>query len=141
MRAILIGLMLSLGGAGCGDGGDSHACTLIGCAFDGLRIELAGASGGAPPPGTYAVTATAVTGGTRQCDFSLPGSGGQPACRFFDAGIIWSGFAPTTVTIVIAKDGLPVHDDEYTVTYSTSRPNGEGCDPVCRQGVVTIAIP
>lgn len=133
----LAAMALVVGACDGGDGG--RACTLIGCAADGVRIELEDASGGIPA-GVYRVTATSVEG-TQQCDFTLPASGIQPTCRVGDAGVTWFGFAPTTVTIVVTRNQQPAHSDAHAVTYSETRPNGPGCDPVCHDGVLTITLP
>ncbi len=118
------------------------SCTLIGCAEDGLVIELTSGSG--IPAGSYRITAGATAGsvGMKQCDFVLPSTGADPDpdCRVGESGVMWPGFAPTELTVIVARDGNPAHSDEHVVTYQESRPNGPDCGPVCRSGRLVITL-
>lgn len=119
---------------------ETESCTLIGCAADGLVIELTSASG--TPAGSYRVTAAGTVGsmGLKQCDFVLPSTGSDPDCRVGESGVSWPGFAPTELTVIVARDQAPAHSGEHTVTYEESRPNGPSCDPVCRVGRLVISL-
>jgi len=119
------------------DSGDGGACTLIGCGTDGLRIELVGEDGAAAPAGRYRVSAASAFA-AKQCDFVLPSAGDDPECRTGASTVSWPGHAPETVTLFVTRDGSPAYTGEHTPTYSQTRPNGPGCDPVCRDGLITI---
>jgi hypothetical protein len=55
-------------------------------------------------------------------------------------GDIFMSFAPKDVTVAIARDGKEMLSQHLTPTYITSQPNGEGCDPVCTQAHVPLAL-
>lgn len=119
---------------------DTQSCTLIACAEEGLVIELTSASG--TPAGKYRITAAGTVGsmGLKQCDFVLPSTGNDPECRVGERGVSWPGFAPTVLTVIVARDQAPAHSGEHTVTYSETRPNGPSCGPVCRAGRLVISL-
>lgn len=113
-------------------------CTLIGCA-SALRVNF-GAATIAPP---YSVTILADTEPLMfECaagGLLSPDPGGAAAC---DA----TGFSfprdPRSVTVTVRpfRDGGFGASRTVTATpaYTTSRPNGPSCDPVCRSGAVTL---
>ena len=138
---LIISTLLALGLAAC-DSSDESSCTLIGCASNGLVITLTDTSGGPAPSGHYRVTAVSTEVVTpQQCDFDLPRTSAAPACLVGDASVSFDGYAPNTLTVLIAHDGAPAYSGEEHVTYTTSRPNGEGCDPVCKVGTLSLPIP
>lgn len=124
------------------------ACTLIGCAIDGLTATLVGSDGGAAPAGLYTVTAVAGQD-TRSCVVAVPDDGAASACRLFvvpgsdgPLGAHWFGFAPATVTVTVTRDGTTVGElVDFAPQYATNRPNGADCGPVCRVGPAIVTIP
>ena len=130
--------------ASCGDAGQT--CTLMGCAYDGLRIDLVPAGGGDLAEASYVVT---VRQGVIEstCTFSVPEGEMPPGCRslatILDSDVIVDdAFVTGDATFHVTVDGVVVVDDvTQAITIESSRPNGEGCEPVCRQGSATVAIP
>ena len=110
-------------GSGCGVLGPS-ACTLIGCT--GLVVEVTGAPGQTPV--TVVVTApdgstrnTTCTSATGACPVSFP------------------DFTPASVTIRVSA-GTQTTEETRQPAYDVTRPNGEGCPPVCRNARVIVAL-
>jgi hypothetical protein len=100
-----------------------RACTEIGC-NDGLSVEITGTIAGRT---TIEVAAAGQTTRTFECN---PGQ----ACRGF-----LDNYMPAQATITVR---MPDRTVERSVSpqYVESRPNGEGCPPVCRQATVQVAI-
>jgi hypothetical protein len=48
---------------------------------------------------------------------------------------------PDSVEIQLKRDGATLIDDTQVLTYKETRPNGPGCDPLCRQVSVVVAVP
>jgi hypothetical protein len=44
--------------------------------------------------------------------------------------------SPTTLHVVQTANGVTTLDETTTPTYTTSRPNGPSCEPVCSQGAM-----
>lgn len=135
---LVLPILPTLSTLGCDS--DTSNCTLLGCAEDGLVIELTSPSG--IPAGSYRITAASTDGtiGLKQCDFVLPSNGTDPDCRVGESGVSWPDFEPTALTVILARNGEPAHSGEHTVTYTESRPNGPECGPVCRVGRLTISL-
>lgn len=163
LRALLASSLLlcacskDQGGPGSPDGG-GKMCTEIGC-VSGLRIDLQKA--GAWQPGAYVFTFE-LDGSPVRCSGALPlkacdagpsltcdGEGrvqiGESGCAlppdqhgFSDIQLLGS---PAKVRVAIARDGQELHSAELAPTYTESRPNGPGCEPVCRGASAQVAVP
>lgn len=124
------------------------ACTEIGC-LDGARITLEKATPWAAGEYTFVfdLDGAAVTckgslplkqcdaGPTLSCDVADKVQVGESGCAlppeshgFSDVQI--KG-APKSVAVKISNGGQTVHEVELAPKYTTSRPNGEGCEPEC----------
>jgi hypothetical protein len=40
---------------------------------------------------------------------------------------------PSTLIVVLERDGTPILDESSTLRYQSERPNGPGCEPLCQQ--------
>ena len=141
LSALLFSSLLS----GCG----GHPCTLVGCG-PSVWIEFPPVSG----DGSY-VFRLSEGDRTWSCEGPIPppASGSLPPC---EAGMAVSGpavvppqpFAYTTLwletarprrpRLVIERDGEPVFDRTFELTYAVSTPNGPDCAPVCSTASVTL---
>jgi hypothetical protein len=126
-RALLSAAAALLSGAGCSvfDPGDD-VCTLAGC-FSGLRVELA-----ARPTGPFRVevTSAAAPGGATYV-FDCP-----DAARC-GPGAFFPDFTPERVTVRVVTSGGAVTRD-FAPAYRTFRPNGDDCEPTCREATVRV---
>jgi hypothetical protein len=104
----------------------STDCTLIGC-DSGLVLRFA-----TPLAGSFHVEATSPDAGSRSYDCAT-----SPGC--LDGAFI-VGYFPKTVTLTVTYQGRTA-TTTVSPTYQESRPNGSGCDPLCRQGIVTLPLP
>jgi len=157
--------LLAIALLGCGSngapGGGGSICTTIGCT-DELTATLHDATGGLPA-GKQVLTVTA-NGTTLTCSFTLPRAGGAGAetcpkgltvtivqaqsCETTGAGATCTPIAdqfqekvtlvgsPTTVMVSQTVDGKSYLAETATPTYTTTRPNGPNCAPVCSQAMV-----
>lgn len=133
-------------------------CTQIGC-IDGLRLEIEKA--GAWQPGAY-VFAFTVDGAAVRCSGSLPlkpcDAGPSLVCdvegrvQIGESGCALAadaqGFSdvqihgsPAQVEVSLTRDGQELSRAALTPTYAESRPNGPGCEPVCRGASAKLAVP
>ncbi|XXX74016.1 hypothetical protein WMF30_40855 [Sorangium sp. So ce134] len=48
--------------------------------------------------------------------------------------------APRQVAVEISRDGATVAKADFTPAYVESRPNGPGCEPVCRSASATLSV-
>ncbi len=125
----LAGLAL-LTATGCGVIGPGDSCTLIGC-NSGLTVHLS-----AKPTGAYKVEVFAVSPNQQPAYVYECSTASNCQQDIFFAGLIVSHpfvritTSTGTKTVEIA-----------TMNYVTSRPNGPGCDPECRQATVNVDIP
>ena len=131
LSAILAGLGLFTATA-CGVNGprDGKECTLIGC-NSGLTVHL-----NAKPTGTYKVEVFALSPNQQPVyvyECSVASSCQQDI--FFSGLIVSHPFVRITTSIGTKTVEIP------SVNYVTSRPNGPGCDPECRQATVNVDIP
>jgi hypothetical protein len=109
--------------AACSNGAGLKTCTLIGC-NDGLNVTVTSAL-----QQDYSVTVKSGTETLR----TFTCQAGQPCFTFID------NQTPASVTVQIATNAGTV-SRSYTPQYTTSRPNGPGCDPECRQATVTVNL-
>jgi hypothetical protein len=104
----------------------SDACTLIFCE-SGLTVQLAQA-----PVGAYRIEVFTPSGGTHHVfDCADPAQCGE--ARFVD-------YMPPSVTIRVTTSA-GTREQTTQPTYNTSRPNGPGCGPECKQATVTVPLP
>jgi hypothetical protein len=127
-------------------------CTAIGCG-SALEIFFNGAN---ERPGLYEVDVV-TDGVAATCTIALPrGCDVLPTCT--TSGLPWTlnvygcsgneriegiGYlvlAPASVECVVRRDGVVVGAAKVKPAYSTSNPNGGGCDPECRSAREAIAL-
>ena len=126
--ALVIATGLAAAGCSVFDPGDD-VCTLAGCQ-SGLGVELS-----ARPTGPFRVEVT-VPGAT---------SGGPtyvydcPDAARCVPGAFFPDFAPTHVTVRVTTTAGVV-TRSFTPTYRTHSPNGEDCEPTCREATVRMEI-
>jgi hypothetical protein len=109
--------------------GSTH-CTLIGCT-DGITVHLT-----ALPTGPYRVEIL-VGSGPGGLSYAYDCAGG-PTCQQV---IFFPELVPDRI-IVRVTTSLGSRDTEISnPVYSTLRPNGPDCPPLCRQASVTAQLP
>jgi hypothetical protein len=133
-------------------------CTLIGCGFPFEVMFQSGPAGWTPATYTVAVVADGAMG---SCDLTLPLASCQsaPTCTgahdwflaYVGCGapadqqsIRSVGFInpPTSVELVVGRDGQQLSDSVFSPTYHSYEPNGPGCGPPCQGApAATITIP
>lgn len=101
-------------------------CTLIGC-VNGLSIALSRI-----PNEAYTVQLLVEGEAPREVTCPDPSRCSGPAF-FFENTL------PTVATVVVTTAAGEARQ-EVRPTYSTNRPNGRGCDPVCRNGTATVTV-
>ncbi|WP_437950762.1 hypothetical protein WME98_08080 [Sorangium sp. So ce296] len=134
----------------------ARGCTQIGC-VNGFTLRLASE---APwPAGAYRFVITA-DGETTTCEGKLPlpdcaagraltcsgpslliGESGcalPPSAHGFSE--IQMSSAPGQVTVEISRDGTSLAEADFSPSYVESRPNGPGCEPVCRSASATLNV-
>jgi hypothetical protein len=99
-------------------------CNLVGC-VNGLSIALSRV-----PTGAYTVQLLVEGEAPREIRCPDPNRCSGPAFFFQNA-------LPTVATVVVTTAAGEARQ-EVRPTYTTSRPNGRGCDPVCRNGTATF---
>jgi hypothetical protein len=126
-------------------------CTLIGC-VSGFQVNFQ-PGGGSWGPGRYQIEVTA-DGASGACEVTLPlapcggpsstcigqrswllGESGcaLPSDQHAISGITFSMSAPAQVDVIVRRDGRQVASGSFAPAYTTSQPNGPGCEPTCRQ--------
>ena len=151
--ALLVTLLTSCAGA---TPGPDRGCTEIGCT-DGLVVRVTPA---APwPAGEYRFVVEA-DGVTTTCTGWLP----LPPCetraitcdREGVVSIAESGCAlpssahgfgdlvlpatPEEITVEVQHEGRTLARETFTPAYQTSQPNGPGCEPICTNASVDLAL-
>jgi hypothetical protein len=106
---------------------EPKACTMIGCS-DGLTVALE-----LRPAGAFRIELR-VPGAATPYVYDCP----DPSrCA---SGALFEELTPETATVTVTTArGTVVRD--VRPAYTTSRPNGGDCPPVCRQATVTVPIP
>ena len=107
---------------------DQVPCTLIGCVDHGLRVELA-----SPATGPFRIEVR-TPGSSTVYVYDCPDLTRCPS------GPVFADFFPQSVEITVTTARGTVRRNAQPV-YTTSRPNGERCEPLCRRGVVTVPLP
>lgn len=158
---VLVGLLLSACSKGqvepTDPGGGGKVCTEMGC-IGGLRIELQPNAGW--PAGDYTF-AFALDGVPVTCKGALPlkacDAGPSLTCDVPDRVQIGEsgcalppeqhGFAdiqipssPAAVDLKIMRGEETIYSGNIAPTYVESRPNGPGCEPVCRGASAQVAL-
>ena len=124
LRATTLAAALLLGGC---EVSEPRTCTLIGCT-SGLTVTLA-----TRPAGAFRI------------ELRVPGVAAPYVFDCADPAVCANGatfeeIVPETATVTVTTArGIVVR--EVRPSYTTSRPNGDDCPPVCRQGTVTVPIP
>lgn len=101
------------------------ACTEIGCS-DGLNVELTGTL---PPSFTVAVLGEDQVLGRMDC----------PSSATCGRHLFFENVAAQRVRLVVTVAGVS-RSYERTPEWRATRPNGPGCEPVCRQASVSVPI-
>jgi hypothetical protein len=140
-------LLIAACGGLFGQGCRERACSQLACE-DGIVIDL-------QPPirrdGSYEIEAR-TDGTSRRCAFSLPRPRLAPESTLCSeqsqlrvSGIhdglsrIVVTAVPQTLEVSISLDGKRVTHATLEPEYSDHRPNGQGCDPVCRVAELTLS--
>ncbi|MEQ1691778.1 MAG: hypothetical protein ABMA00_10850 [Gemmatimonas sp.] len=128
----VVAASLLLAAAGCGVFGptEGKTCTLIGC-NSGLTVHL-----NAKPTGTYKVEVFAQSP-SLQPVYAYECSNAS-TCQ---QDIFFPGLIVSHPYVRITTSSGTKIVEIITVNYVTSRPNGPGCDPECRQATVNVDIP
>ena len=145
--------------AGPGDGaGGEQACTQIGC-INGLRVELKKTTPWLP--GTYTFgfelddrkveckgslpLQACETGPSLSCTPDAMVQIGESGCALPPAEHGFSDIQingePQAVKLTVTHDDKPLHTADITPNYMTSRPNGDKCEPTCRNASAEAVIP
>jgi hypothetical protein len=137
----------------------TESCTEVGCGLS-FGVELARSTW---TPGDYEINVTA-DGLSTSCAVTLPFSScstlvtcdradpgfqietagcALPAAQQQIVGVVWPVSGPGAVTIEVLQDGVSLATGSYQPTYTSSRPNGEDCEPTCSQAQLqpTLALP
>ena len=155
---LLLPAVLFAGGCGTVPPGTAdQGCTVIGC---GSAFSVNFLHAGAWPAGSYAVEVE-VDGATFTCSATLPlqcnapspcpaGSPfllGRSGCALDAAQQSLSGIdfdlgsAPASVRVKVSWDGATLGIGTFSPTFTTSRPNGASCEPVCKSAPpATLAV-
>ena len=140
-----LALVAGAGLAGCPV--DDLACTEIGCG-PALDITLAQEAGGSIAPGRYLVDVYFggdEADGVLDCDTATAAYGcdvieGEEVWGELDAdgalhvyvSVLPGADPPPLVTIDVASEDLePLGSETFEPEYESTRPNGDGCPPVC----------
>lgn len=128
LAATLVVLMGSCGQDGI-FGRGNQVCTLIGC-DSGVTVRLA-----SQPAGAIKI----------EVFYQGPGSS-EPAFVYDCAEnclqqVTFRGFTPDHPYVRITYGGLTRGTAVSNVSYTVSRPNGEDCEPECKQGTIDLPLP
>ena len=123
IRCASIGTLSLLAGgtSACGMG-----CSLVGC-DSGLTVRV-------QPVPTVPYSVEAVAPGTNTRYVFRCSTPGQCADAFF------RDYLPTRAFIDVVAGADTVHREFTTVKYDKRQPNGEDCDPTCRNAYLTVLI-
>lgn len=170
MRIAGLVALLWVGACGLGPvGSGARACGLVGC-LDQFTATMQDANGALPAGAqTLTVTADGMTascsftlplamgsgqvtcpGGlqvlVRQAETCVSSSNSQtttltctPVAGMFSEIVTITG-KPTTIHLTQTVNGATALDQTLTPAYTTSQPNGPGCDPVCEQASAVLTL-
>jgi hypothetical protein len=119
---IVMALLAGAAASGCIVGG---ACTTIGCA-DGVNVEWSGA--------TMRERGTLVIDGEI---LAFDCAAGPTAAVWCTPKGLRLTRTPTTLRVEVITD-RGTRSGSFTPQYTSNRPNGPDCDPVCRGATVTV---
>lgn len=124
------------------------ACTKMGCS-DQLGIQF---SPTAPKPGTYSVTVT-VDRKSTTCEITFPHPvGAETASKCKGAlelstvedkatmPVLRLAGTPEAVQVAVKLGRTKLVDETFTPAVTDFRPNGEQCEPVCKNGSVRVDL-
>jgi hypothetical protein len=125
---------------------EPRACTAIGC-VNGLRVEFQKISGW--QPGKYEFK-TNIDGAAQSCTVTLPFPScnlpnpcksddvivEQSGCALPSSEHLVSGISTTKtnfkeLAVEVLRDGNSIGKQSFRPTFTTSQPNGVGCEPTC----------
>jgi hypothetical protein len=121
------------------------ACGDAGC-LPGLSVELSGTW----PEGQYELaysaddiqgSCTAVFLGSGELDLAssctngqvFPGRNGKPAVMFYSTA--------ERIEVAVSREGTELVRRTYEPEYEENEPNGDFCDPTCKNAADTLALP
>jgi hypothetical protein len=152
----LAALLFCVAAQDCASADEPRACTALGC-MNGFDLRFS--PNAAWPAGAYRFELEA-DGVKQSCTGNVPfpacGSraltctGGQiaqigesgcalPASDHGFSGLTFSG-TPARIRVIVQREGRTLLDREFTPAYTTSRPNGPSCEPVCTNALDTAAV-
>jgi hypothetical protein len=156
LAALVAGAMVGCsGGVGNGITGP-QGCTEIGCG-PSFHVEFSRASW---PAGKVDIVVDAE-GTTTNCTVTLPFAScdnvvqcdqansaflietsgcALPSDQHEIIGVLWPQNGPNEVTVTVSQDGTVLGTKMFQPSYTTSRPNGDGCEPVCNQSQTPASI-
>jgi hypothetical protein len=102
---------------------EPKACTLIGCE-DALTVSVTGITAGTASVEVKAGDATM----TATCEV-----------RNGKCDAYFARFIPTAATVTV-RTATQTVSRTVSIAYQDSQPNGPGCNPICRQATVSVAI-
>jgi hypothetical protein len=113
--------------AGC-DTTEPLVCTQRGCVDHGLTVQLA-----STPTSAFRIDVRSQGSATVYV-YDCPDPARCTSHPFFP------DFLPQQVEVTVTTGRGTVRQNAIPV-YTTSRPNGEQCEPLCRRAAVTVSIP
>jgi hypothetical protein len=128
--ALAVSLLLCVAACGVVGPREDKGCTLIGC-NSGLTVHL-----NAKPAGTFKVEVFAQSPNQQPVYvYECSNAASCPQDIFYSGLIVSHAYVRVTTSTGTKTVEIPA------VNYVTSRPNGPGCDPECRQATVNVDIP
>ncbi|HEY8377519.1 MAG TPA: hypothetical protein VIK91_13585 [Nannocystis sp.] len=137
---------------------EGKICTQIGC-INGLQVQIAKATPWQPGAYTFVLdlddTRVTCTGAlplrpcdaapTLTCDIPNRVLIGESGCALPPDQHGFSDIhVPAAVerfAVSIIHDGKPLGGIDIKPTYTTSQPNGPGCDPICHSAAASVELP
>ncbi|WP_441288035.1 hypothetical protein ACSRUE_39245 [Sorangium sp. KYC3313] len=113
----------------------------VSCAYSWTNTPTVGGGGvfvRCSPTVSVAVNAVTICTETRRGDAVSQSC--VPAPGQFTQQLAIQG-TPARVDVVVRRDGALVGERSFTPAYRTSYPNGEDCEPACRQDAQDWALP
>jgi hypothetical protein len=138
-----------------GEDPGGKSCTLIGCQ-SGLQVQL---QHGTWPAGSYSLNVILDDATPVVCIVTLPFASVSTGATCSAATVqvqtsgqalgadqhavtgLWVQTTPAKVQLVLRRDGAVMLDQTLQPTYTTSRPNGPDCEPLCTQANAVVVVP